>query len=60
MITMPPRVTAVAVHVLPSPVEQPSAVSQGWVRRRSATLVEVTTDTGITVRRDTLNRFRVN
>ncbi len=47
-MTMPPRVTAVTVHVLQSPLEQPFAFSQGWVRRRSATLVEVTTDTGIT------------
>lgn len=42
------KITDVRVHVLQSPLAQPFAFSQGWVARRSATLVEVTTDTGLT------------
>jgi D-galactarolactone cycloisomerase len=42
------KVARVQVHVLKSPLAQPFAFSQGWVRQRSATLVEVTTDDGIT------------
>jgi len=41
------RVTEVKIHVLRSPLEQPFAFSQGWVRQRVATLVEVHTDQGI-------------
>lgn len=42
------RIARVQVHVLKSPLAQPFAFSQGWVRQRSATLVEVTTDDGLT------------
>ena len=41
------KIVDVRVHVLQSPLEQPFAFSQGWVHRRSATLVEVHTDTGL-------------
>src|SRR5262245_37366676 len=34
-------------YALQSPLEQPFAFSQGWVTKRSATLVEVITDEGI-------------
>ncbi len=42
------KVSAVRVHILQSPIDPPFAFSQGWVRRRSATLVEISTDAGIT------------
>jgi D-galactarolactone cycloisomerase len=42
------KIVDVKVHVLQSPLAQPFAFSQGWVRRRSATLVEVLTDEGLT------------
>ena len=42
------KITDVRTHVLRSPLEQPFAFSQGWVSSRGATLVEVTTDDGIT------------
>jgi len=42
------KVSAVRVHILQSPIDPPVAFSQGWVRRRSATLVEISTDAGIT------------
>ena len=42
------KITGIRVHVLRSPLEQPFAFSQGWVKSRGATLVEVTTDEGIT------------
>jgi D-galactarolactone cycloisomerase len=41
------QIERVRVHVLQSPIDQPFAFSQGWVHRRSATLVEVQTDTGL-------------
>ena len=41
------KITSLTVHVLKSPLEQPFAFSQGWVNVRSATLVEVKTDTGL-------------
>ncbi|HZP92720.1 MAG TPA: mandelate racemase/muconate lactonizing enzyme family protein [Burkholderiales bacterium] len=41
------KITQIRVHVLKSPLSQPFAFSQGWVRQRSATLVEVQTDDGI-------------
>jgi D-galactarolactone cycloisomerase len=37
----------VKVHALSTPLEQPFAFSQGWVRTRSATLVELVTDAGL-------------
>lgn len=40
------KITGIRTHILKSPLSQPFAFSQGWVNKRSATLVEVTTDTG--------------
>jgi D-galactarolactone cycloisomerase len=42
------KIADLKVHVLRSPLEQPFAFSQGWVSSRGATLVEVTTDQGLT------------
>lgn len=42
------KITAVTIHVLKSPLAEPFAFSQGWVRQRSATLVEIETDAGLT------------
>jgi len=42
------KIIGVRVHVLRSALEQPFAFSQGWVSSRGATLVEVSTDEGIT------------
>jgi len=41
------KIVDIAIHVLKSPLSEPFAFSQGWVRQRSATLVEVLTDQGI-------------
>ena len=41
------KITDIQIHVLKSPLNEPFAFSQGWVRQRSATLVEVITDAGI-------------
>jgi D-galactarolactone cycloisomerase len=41
------KITDLRIHVLKSPLAEPFAFSQGWVRSRSATLVEVLTDEGI-------------
>ena len=42
------KITELKVHVLKCPLAEPFAFSQGWVRQRCATLLEVFTDTGIT------------
>jgi D-galactarolactone cycloisomerase len=42
------KITDIAIHVLKSPLNEPFAFSQGWVKQRSATLIEVMTDEGIT------------
>jgi D-galactarolactone cycloisomerase len=42
------KITEVRTHVLRSQLERPFAFSQGWVKSRGATLVEVRTDGGIT------------
>ncbi len=42
------KITELEVHVLKCPLAEPFAFSQGWVRQRSATLVEVRTDDGLT------------
>ena len=42
------KITDIRIHVLKSPLAEPFAFSQGWVHQRSATLVEVLTDEGIT------------
>lgn len=41
------KITDVKVHVLQCALDEPFAFSQGWVRQRSATLVEVSTDQGL-------------
>ena len=41
------KITDIKVHVLKRALDEPFAFSQGWVRQRSATLVEVSTDEGI-------------
>ena len=41
------KIVEIRVHALQSPLAQPFAFSQGWVKRRSATLVEVVTDQGL-------------
>ena len=41
------KITDLKVHVLKSPLAEPFAFSQGWVRQRSATLVELFTDNGL-------------
>jgi D-galactarolactone cycloisomerase len=43
----PMKITDLRIHVLKSPLAEPFAFSQGWVRQRSATLVEVLTDEGL-------------
>ncbi|HEX4984936.1 MAG TPA: mandelate racemase/muconate lactonizing enzyme family protein [Burkholderiales bacterium] len=42
------KITDLRIHVLKSPLAEPFAFSQGWVRQRSATLLEVLTDEGVT------------
>jgi D-galactarolactone cycloisomerase len=42
------KITDLKIHVLKSPLAEPFAFSQGWVKQRSATLVEILTDEGIT------------
>lgn len=42
------KIDRIDVHVLKSPLETPFAFSQGWVHQRSATLVEIGTDDGLT------------
>jgi D-galactarolactone cycloisomerase len=41
------KIVDLKVHVLKSPLAEPFAFSQGWVRQRSATLLEVVTDDGL-------------
>jgi D-galactarolactone cycloisomerase len=41
------KITGIRIHVLKSALAQPFAFSQGWVRQRSATLVEIVTDAGL-------------
>ena len=41
------KITEIKTYALQSPLTQPFAFSQGWVHRRSATIVEVITDSGI-------------
>ena len=42
------KVTKVNVHVIKCNLDQPFAFSQGWVKKRSATLVQIETSVGIT------------
>jgi D-galactarolactone cycloisomerase len=41
------KITDVKVHILQSNLDEPFAFSQGWVKVRSATIVEIQTDTGL-------------
>jgi D-galactarolactone cycloisomerase len=41
------KIADLRIHVLKSPLAEPFAFSQGWVRQRSATIVEICTDSGI-------------
>lgn len=41
------KIVEVRVHPLRTSLEQPFAFSQGWVKHRSATIVEVVTDAGL-------------
>lgn len=41
-------ITSVDVFVLKTPLTEPFAFSQGWVHQRSATLVKIQTDNGLT------------
>ena len=42
------KIQRIDVHVIKSALDVPFAFSQGWVKQRAATLIEITTDTGIT------------
>ena len=42
------KITSLKVHVIQSHLETPFSFSQGWVNKRSATLVEINTNDGIT------------
>ncbi len=41
------KIADLKLHVLKSPLAEPFAFSQGWVRQRSATLLEIVTDAGL-------------
>lgn len=42
------KIIDVKTYALHTPLSQPFAFSQGWVHKRSATIVEISTDAGIT------------
>ena len=42
------KITDVKTYALQTPLAQPFAFSQGWVHKRSATIVEISTDAGLT------------
>ena len=42
------KITDIVVHIIKSNLEVPFAFSQGWVKQRSATLVEIKTNDGLT------------
>jgi D-galactarolactone cycloisomerase len=42
------KIVDLVAHVLSTPLEEPFAFSQGWVGQRSAVVVEVLTDEGVT------------
>lgn len=42
------KIRELRIHVLKSPLAEPFAFSQGWVTQRSATLVEIVSDDGLT------------
>ena len=41
------KIASIEVFVVKAPLDTPFAFSQGWVHQRAATLVRITTDTGI-------------
>jgi D-galactarolactone cycloisomerase len=41
------KITDLHIHVLKTPLSEPFAFSQGWVKQRSATLLEIRTDEGL-------------
>ena len=41
------KIIDVTVHVIKSDLDVPFAFSQGWIKKRSATIVEVKTNEGI-------------
>jgi len=41
------KIVGLDVYVVKAPLETPFAFSQGWVRQRAATLVRITTDSGL-------------
>ena len=42
------KITDVKTYALHTPLTQPFAFAQGWVHKRSATIVEISTDASIT------------
>jgi len=42
------KIAKLDVFILKTPLDEPFAFSQGWVHQRSATLVRITTDNGLT------------
>ena len=46
------KIIDVKVHVIKSSLEIPFAFSQGWVNVRSATLVEIKTNSGLDFRQN--------
>jgi hypothetical protein len=43
------KIKDIIVHVIKSDLDIPFAFSQGWVKKRSATLVEIKTNDGLQV-----------
>lgn len=41
------KISQLECFILKTPLKEPFAFSQGWVRQRAATLVRITTDTGV-------------
>jgi hypothetical protein len=55
------KITGIKTYALQTPLARPFAFSQGWVKRRCATVVEVLTDDGtsrVKARRGALQRKR--
>ena len=41
------KISSIDVYVVKTPLDIPFAFSQGWVKQRAATLVKITTESGI-------------
>jgi len=41
------KISSIRMHILNNPLSRPFAFSQAWVTTRSATLVEITTGSGL-------------